>query len=70
MSQLVTELDKQRASLKEDISALIQESVATLQSSVNVLTEIVNSFQTQLNATECLAEDNLHYIQWKKRLKR
>ncbi len=58
VSQLVTELDKQRASLKEDISVLIQESVATLQSSVNTLTETVNSFQARLNATESLAGDN------------
>ncbi len=58
VSQLVTELDKQRASLKEDISVLIQESVATLQSSVNTLTETDNSFQARLNATESLAGDN------------
>lgn len=45
MSQLVTELTKQRASIKEDISALIQESMALLQASVNALTETLASFQ-------------------------
>ena len=58
MSQLVAKLDKQRSSLKEDISALIQESIASLQSSVNTLTETVTSFQARLNATESLAGDN------------
>lgn len=58
MSQLVVELDKQRASLKEDISTLIQESVATLHSSVNELTETVNSVQARLEVTESLAGDN------------
>ena len=58
MSELVAELGKQRTSLKEDISALIQESIAPLQASVNTLNETVTHFQTQLNATEALAGDN------------
>ena len=58
MSQLVVELDNQRSSLREDISALIQESVASLQSSVNTLTETVTSFQVRLSTTESLAGDN------------
>ncbi|KAI4826797.1 hypothetical protein KUCAC02_030228 [Chaenocephalus aceratus] len=35
MSQLVSELEKQRASLRKDMSELIQESVKPLQSSVD-----------------------------------
>ena len=59
MSELVAELGKQRTSLKEDISALIQESIAPLQASVNTLNETVTHFQTsRLNATEALAGDN------------
>ena len=58
MSQLVTELTKQRASIKEDISALIQESMVPLQASVNALTETLASFQSRLCATETLAGDN------------
>ena len=62
VSQLVAELSKQRSSLKEDISALIQESIAPLQSSVNALTETVTSFQARLSATEVLAGDNFSAI--------
>ena len=58
MSELVAELGKQRTSLKEDISALIQDSIAPLQASVNTLNETVTHFQTRLNATEALAGDN------------
>lgn len=58
MSQLVTELTRQRASIKEDISALIQESMGPLQTSVNALTETLASFQSRLCATETLAGDN------------
>ena len=62
VSQLVAELSKQRSSLKEDISALIQESIAPLQSSVNALTETVTGFQARLSATEVLAGDNFSAI--------
>lgn len=58
MSQLVTELAKQRASIKEDISVLIQESMTPLQASMNALTETLASFQSRLCATEALAGDN------------
>ena len=58
MSELVAELGKQRTSLKEDISALIQDSIAPLQASVNTLNETATSFQTRLNATEAPAGDN------------
>lgn len=58
MTQLVEELAKQRASLKEDISTLIQESLVPLQSSVNALKETVDTFQQRLTAAESLAGDN------------
>lgn len=58
MSQLVAELTKQRTSIKEDISALIQESIVSLQTSVNALTETMASFQSRLCATETLASEN------------
>ncbi len=58
MNQLVTELTKQRASIKEDISVLIQESMVPLQTSVNALTETLASFQSRLCTTETLASDN------------
>ncbi|KAK3542801.1 hypothetical protein QTP70_003012 [Hemibagrus guttatus] len=62
MSQLVTELTKQRTPIKEDISALIQESMVPLQASVNGLTETLASFQSRLCATETLASDNFSVL--------
>ena len=62
VSELVAELSKQRSSLKEDISALIHESIALLQSSVNALTQTVTGFQARLSATEVLAGDNFSAI--------
>lgn len=44
MSQLILELDKQRALLRENISELIQESVEPLQTSVDALRETANHF--------------------------
>lgn len=58
MSQLVTELTKQQASIKEDISTLIEDLIVPLQVSVNTLTETVMGFQSCLCATESLAGDN------------
>lgn len=62
MTQLVQELAKQRESLKEDISTLIQESLVPLQTTVNALTESVNSVQQRLTAAESLAGDNFDKI--------
>ena len=62
MGQLVEELSKQRASLREDISILIQESIGPLQSSVNAIKETVDTFQRRLTATECLAGENFEKI--------
>lgn len=62
MTQLVEELAKQRSSLKEDISTLIQEFLVPLQTSVNALKETVYSFQQRLVAAESLAGDNFDKI--------
>ncbi len=62
MTQLVEELSKQHASLKEDISTLIHESLGPLQASVNALKETVDSFQQRLTTTESLAGDNFDKI--------
>lgn len=62
MAQLVQELAKQRESLKEDISTLIQESLVPLQTSVSALAEAVNSVQQRLTASESLAGDNFERI--------
>lgn len=61
-SQLVSELEKQRASLLKDMSTLIQESVRPLQSSVDALRETVNHFNGRLVAAESLAGDNFECI--------
>ena len=62
MNQLVSELAKQRVSLREDMSALIQESVKPLQTSVDALRETVNHFNGRLAAAESLAGDNFERI--------
>ncbi|KAI4818627.1 hypothetical protein KUCAC02_003933 [Chaenocephalus aceratus] len=62
MSQLVSELEKQRTSLRKDMSELIQESVKPLQSSVDALRETVNQFNKRLVAAETLAGDNFERI--------
>lgn len=62
MAQLISELSKQRISIREDISVLIQESIAPLQSSVNALRETVDGFQSRLAATESLAGENFEKL--------
>lgn len=62
MTQLVKEFAKQRESLKEDVSTLIQESLVPLQTTVNALSESVNSVQQRLTAAETLAGDNFDKI--------
>lgn len=49
-------------SLREDMSALIQESVKSLQTSVDALRETVNHFNGRLAAAETLAGDNFERI--------
>ena len=60
--QLVSGLEKQRASPLKDMSALIQESVKPLQSSVDALHETVNHFNGRLTAAESLAGDKFERI--------
>lgn len=56
--QLSTEFEKQRASLKDDISSLILESTKSLQTSLDTLQATVNTFQTRLTSVETVAGDN------------
>ena len=60
--QLVSELEKQRASLLKDMSTLILESAKPLQSSMDALRETVNHFNNRLVAAETLAGDNFECI--------
>lgn len=62
MTQLVQELSKQRACIKEDVSSLIQASVGPLHASVDALRETVNGFQTRLAEVETLAGDNFEKV--------
>lgn len=62
MSQLVSELDKQRSVLKEDISMLIQESLKPIQTSVDAVRDTVNSFQARLASTEAIASENFERL--------
>ncbi|RXN10941.1 LINE-1 type transposase domain-containing 1 [Labeo rohita] len=59
---LISELTKQRISIRDDISALIQESIGPLQSSMNALRESVEGFQSRLTATETLAGENFEKV--------
>ena len=61
-SQLVSEMEKQRASLLKDMSALIQESVKPLQTSVDALRQMVNHFNGCLTTAESLAGNNFERI--------
>lgn len=61
-SQLVSELEKQRTSLRNDMLMLIQESMKPLQASVDALCETVNHFNGRLTAAEALAGDNFERI--------
>ena len=55
MNQLVTELAKNRVTLLEDISTLIQDSVRPIQAAVDALRDTVSSFQERLVSAEALA---------------
>lgn len=62
MSDLITELSKQRANFKEDVATLIQESIQPLQASVDGLRNEVSSFQSRLVAAETLTGENFQRI--------
>ncbi|KAJ3614502.1 hypothetical protein NHX12_018074 [Muraenolepis orangiensis] len=61
MKQLVPELAKQRAGLKDDVSHLIQES-KPLETAVGALRDTVGSFQARLVATETIAGENFERL--------
>lgn len=62
MSQRVSELEKRGASLREDMSALIQESVKPLRSLVDALRKTVNDFSIRLAAAESLTRENFERV--------
>lgn len=62
MSQLVTELAKQRSVLKDDISTLILEALKPIQTTMDAIQETVNSFQARLASTEAIAGENFERL--------
>lgn len=58
MDQLSAEFAKQRASLKEDVSSLIQAAIRLVQDSLDSLQSTVSSFQQRLTSVEQVAGDN------------
>lgn len=62
MSQLITELSKQRTNFKDDVATLIQETIQPLKASVDGLRDEVSSFQGRLAAAENLTGDNFQRI--------
>lgn len=62
MTKIISELAKQRASLKDDMSTLIRDSVKPLQDSVDSLRTTVNSFQSRLASMETIAGENFERV--------
>lgn len=62
MDQLSTEFAKQRTSLRDDISSLIQEAIKPLQATLDSLQTAVSSFQKRLTSVESVAGDNFERI--------
>lgn len=62
MSNLISVLDNQRASLREDMHTLIQGSISPLQASVDNLRATVNTFQGRLASAESLAGKNFERL--------
>lgn len=58
MDKLIAQLEKQRSSLKEDMSVLIHDSITPLQASVDALHDTVNTFQNRLTRVETTAGEN------------
>ena len=61
-SQLVSELENQRASLWKDMSALNQEVIKPLHTSVYALLQTVNNFNIHLAAAESMAGENVESL--------
>lgn len=62
MDQLSAEFAKQRTSLKEDVSTLIQDAIRPIQASLDSLQITVTSFQSRLAAVESVAGDNFERL--------
>ncbi len=62
MDQLVSELTKQRNSIREDICGLIQECIGPLQSSIYALREMVDDFQGRLVSMENRVGENFEKL--------
>lgn len=62
MDQLSAEFAKQRTSLRDDISCLIQEAIKPLQTSLDSLQTTVSSFQKRLTSVESVAGDNFERV--------
>ncbi|KAJ8395955.1 hypothetical protein AAFF_G00026630 [Aldrovandia affinis] len=62
VSMLVTELDKQHASINADMAAVIQNSLAPIQTSIDCNRETVDTVGGQLTALEALVSGNSDQI--------
>lgn len=58
MDHLSAEFAKQRTTLKEDVSTLIQNAIKPIQDSLDSLQTTVTSFQKRLTSVESVAGDN------------
>ncbi len=62
MDRLVSELTKQRNSIREDICGLIQECIGPLQSSIDAFPETVDDFQGRLVSMETRVGENFENL--------
>ncbi len=62
MDRLVSELTKQRNSIKEDICGLIQEFIGPLQSSIDAIRDTVDDFQGRLVSMETRVGENFENL--------
>ena len=62
MELLTAEFAKQRTSLREDVSFLIQESIKPLQASLDSLQTTMSSFQSRLTSMESVAGGNFERL--------
>ena len=60
--QLAAEFAKQRTTLRDDVSLLIQESTKPLQASLDSLQTTVNTFQQRLTSVESVSGDNFERV--------
>ena len=60
--QLAAEFAKQRTTLRDDVSLLIQKSTKPLQASLHSLQTTVNTFQQRLSSVESVSGDNFERL--------